>query len=62
MFKMEEINKWWDNLNHTQKEEYLKKMNPFNYGKPIYPSMMNKNQKQELYHQVHNMYNKKLLY
>ena len=57
--KTEIINKWWDNLSHEQKEDYIKRMNPFNWGKPKYCYMITKHQKEELYHQVHN---KKLLY
>jgi len=32
--KTEIVNKWWDSLSHEQKEDYIKRMNPFNWGKP----------------------------
>ena len=48
------INKWWDSLTHEQKEILIKEMNKFHWGKPIAIHAINKNQKAELYKQVHD--------
>lgn len=57
----ETINKWWDKLTHEQKQSYIKQMNCFNWGKVISVSAISKYQKNELYQQVHNINNKRLL-
>jgi hypothetical protein len=54
------VNKWWDNLPHNLKDSYIKQMNPFNWGYVISISAITKNQKNELYQQVHNLNGKKL--
>ncbi len=48
------INKWWDSLTHEQKFNYIKNMDPYNWGRPISVSSISKNQKSELYQQIHD--------
>lgn len=54
------VNKWWDSLKHETKLDYVKRMNTFNWKQVICLSAISKNQKNELYQQVHNLNNKKL--
>jgi hypothetical protein len=48
------INKWWDSLTHEHKQTLIKEMNTFNWGTPIAVHSITKNQKSELYKQVHD--------
>lgn len=58
--KTQTVNEWWDKLTHEQKQNYINKMNLFNWGDVISVSAISKYQKNELYQQVHNLNNKKL--
>ena len=55
------VNKWWDALPHNLKETYIKQMNGFHWGLVISVYAITKNQKNELYQQVHNLNGKKLI-
>lgn len=61
LVRTEDVNKWWDGLMHEQKENYIARMNPFNYGRPANVYSITKYQKEELYQQVHNKYGKTLI-
>jgi len=55
------VNKWWDNISYEKKIDFIKRMNLFNWGNVVSVSAISKYQKNELYQQVFNINNKKLL-
>ncbi len=60
IIQTEIVNKWWDALPHSMKEHYISKMKGFNWGAVISTYAISKNQKNDLYQQVHNINGKKL--
>ena len=59
--KTEVVNKWWDNLPHETKLNYISRMNGFNWGYVYSVSSISKYQKNELYQQVHKINGKNLV-
>lgn len=59
MIKTEIINKWWDSLTHEQKVKYIDEMDTFDWNKPLSVAAISKNQKNDLYQQVHGLKKKR---